>query len=59
MDRQLEKLREGLGTLQDHLQELHDLVHLSEEQVQKRLQALAELAQTWLQEYERVLGVLR
>lgn len=59
LDRQLEKLRADLTRLQEQAQMLTDLLNMSDEQTNKRLQALATLAQEWLQDYERTLKMLR
>jgi len=59
VERQLEKLRESLSHLQEHTQSLADFLQVSDDQARKRLQSLAAMAQEWLKEYERALGVMR
>ncbi len=59
LDRRLEKLQSNLARLQEQTQHLTDFLHMTDEQARKRLQALAALAQEWLQEYERTVGSLR
>ncbi len=59
LDRRLGKLKEDLDRLQESTQGLQDFLQMSDEQARKRLQALAAMAQEWLQEYERTLGMMR
>ncbi len=59
LDRRLEQLREDLGHLQEQMQGMEDLLQTGDEQTRKRLQALLALAQEWLSEYERALGMMR
>ena len=59
LDRRLGKLREDLDHLQETAQALQDFLQMSDDQARKRLQALAAMAQEWLQEYERSLGMMR
>ena len=59
LDRRLEKLGADLAKLQEQAQALSDFLNVSDEQVRKRLQALVSLAQEWLNEYERALGLVR
>jgi len=59
LDRRLSQLADELTTLRDGLQEVDDLVRLTDEQVRKRLQSLAALAHDWMNEYDRIMGALR
>ncbi len=59
VERRLARLTEQFAQLQDGLQALDDVVKMGDEQVRKRLQALATLAQEWVNEYERLTGVLK
>ncbi len=59
IDRRLERMNEQLVALQDGLQALDDLVHVSDEQLRKRLQSLLALAQDWMSEYDRLIGAVK
>ncbi len=59
LDRRLSQLSDDLTALRDGLQEVDDLVRLTDEQVRKRLQSLAALAHDWVSEYDRLMGAVR
>jgi prefoldin subunit 5 len=57
--RQFEKLSSQSTQMEDELQEIKDLVDQSNEQAEKRLQALLALAHDWVSNYERTIGRVR
>ncbi len=59
VERRLSRLTDQLAQLQDGLQGLDDVVKMSDEQIRKRLQGLAAIAQEWLNEYERMVGTIK
>jgi chromosome segregation ATPase len=56
MTRQFERFNERVTVLEDALQSLQDLVHLINEESQKRLQGLLAVAHDWMEEYDRAFG---
>jgi prefoldin subunit 5 len=57
--RQFEKLSSQSTQMEDELQEIKDLVDQSNEQAEKRLQALLAMAHDWVSNYERTIGRVR
>ncbi len=54
--RQYEKLASQTTHIEDELQEIQDLLQQTNQQAEKRLQALLAMAHDWVSEYERTLG---
>jgi len=57
--RQYEKLAERVTRIEDSIQEVQDLLHLMNEQSEKRLQSLLATAHEWVSTYENTLGRTR
>lgn len=57
--RQYEKLGERVTHLEDSIQELQDMLQLSNEQTEKRLQSLLAVVHDWVSAYERSMGRAR
>ena len=56
ISRQFDKLAERSTQMEDELQEIQDLLSQTNEQAEKRLQALLALAHEWVTTYERTVG---
>ena len=56
ISRHFDKLAERSTQMEDELQEIKDLVQQTNEQAEKRLQALLALAHEWVTTYERTVG---
>ncbi len=54
--RQLEKIGERFGGLEDAVQELQESIQLINEETQKRLQGLVNLAHEYMATYEKAFG---
>ncbi len=57
--RQFEKVVDRITRLEDGMQEEEDIIQQSNEQTEKRLQALLALAHEWVASYERTMGRAR
>ncbi len=57
--RQYEKLAERVTQLEDHIQEVQDVLHQLNEQAEKRMQSLLALVHEWVSSYESSLGRVR
>lgn len=57
--RQYEALSNRVTRLEDGIQEIQDLLHMMNEQTEKRLQALLGVAHEWMAAYERSAGRVR
>ena len=56
ISRQFDRLVERSTQMEDELQEVKDLLHLANEQAEKRLQSLLAMAHEWVTTYERTIG---
>ncbi len=56
ISRQFDKLAERSTQMEDELQEIKDLLQQTNEQAEKRLQALLAMAHEWVTTYERTVG---
>lgn len=54
--RQYERITERVGTIEDSIQEIQDILQQMTEQTEKRLQSLLTVAHEWATSYERSVG---
>lgn len=54
--RQYEKITERVGSIEDSIQEIQDILQQMTEQTEKRLQSLLTVAHEWATSYERSIG---
>lgn len=54
--RQYERLSERVTQLEDHFQEMQDMLHQINEQTEKRLQSMLAVAHEWVATYENAMG---